>query len=796
MSIKRKTKGNGFLIHNRYSNLKFFVCCMSLYLSILMAACSKDDKSGNDNTSDENNVSYATQEREWVYVPEVITVGDERADYGRMQLVGDTFCYVLQGGDTESSAKSICRYSLTSQELTGVAIDWLEGGKNWDVGVRFFAQDYSLYMTANVYPADYSSMKRFLCRFDSEGNCLFSKDIMEQLGRGASLDGLTVDGQGRIYIFTDNGEILLYTGAGEYHGSISYRSSESLTSAQIKGTCDGVDGKYYVCIAKGSVDIAGNTDGADFRCTLMEIDFEGARLLEVAGDIPAINGLCAGKQRGGDSAGESDNSGRQYDLLLYDDRAVYGYDLATQKSNLGSAGEELLIWLDSDINGYCVTNLYLLEDGRLCATVEDWKNEDRAIVVLTGTKAEEAPWRENLVLATVDGESDLAAMAVKFNRGSSRYHLTIKGYASLTDLYNAVLAKETVDLVDLSGINVQELATQGFFEDLTPYVSQSEMLDRSDFVDGILDVYTFDNTLVSIPAAFTLQTVVGNGAQLQNKAGLTLEELLTAAGCYPEAQTFDGVTKKEMMQYLMMFNEDTFIDWEVGVCHFDSEGFKTVLEYVNRFPDCLESGRVQVSLPTKIHDGEVLFAIANMNRLNAFQEYAGMFGEDAVCVGFPTADGRGGHLLITGDAYAISAASEHREGAWKFIEGFLAQEKSEDYYRSPHNYFGGSFPTLKKTLNEKVENSIEEGSQIPGDQFPTRIYSDGATFQYHVLTWDEVNVILDLVPDATPFFSVEDNEIIKIINEEAYGYYSGQKRVEDVTGIIQNRVQLYVNENI
>lgn len=38
------------------------------------------------------------------------------------------------------------------------------------------------------------------------------------------------------------------------------------------------------------------------------------------------------------------------------------------------------------------------------------------------------------------------------------------------------------------------------------------------------------------------------------------------------------------------------------------------------------------------------------------------------------------------------------------------------------------------------------------------------------------------------------DKIIKIINEEAFDYYSGQKRVEDVAGIIQNRIQLYVNE--
>ena len=72
---------------------------------------------------------------------------------------------------------------------------------------------------------------------------------------------------------------------------------------------------------------------------------------------------------------------------------------------------------------------------------------------------------------------------------------------------------------------------------------------------------------------------------------------------------------------------------------------------------------------------------------------------------------------------------------------------------------------------------------------------DGSTFQFHALTWDEVNVMLNLVPDAKPYFDVEGDEIIRIISEEASSYYSGQRGAGDVAALIQNRVQLYVNES-
>lgn len=150
------------------------------------------------------------------------------------------------------------------------------------------------------------------------------------------------------------------------------------------------------------------------------------------------------------------------------------------------------------------------------------------------------------------------------------------------------------------------------------------------------------------------------------------------------------------------------------------------------------------------------------------RDYLKMFGGNAACIGFPTADGRGGHLLISSDAYAIAAVSEHKESAWYFIEDSLIREKSEIYAELWLTY-----PTLKKTLDERVEAAIARDE----------------------LTWDDVNVALKLVPDATPFFYVENDEIIKIISEEAGAYYSGQKGIDDVVSIIQNRIQLYVNES-
>lgn len=102
---------------------------------------------------------------------------------------------------------------------------------------------------------------------------------------------------------------------------------------------------------------------------------------------------------------------------------------------------------------------------------------------------------------------------------------------------------------------------------------------------------------------------------------------------------------------------------------------------------------------------------------------------------------------------------------------------------------------MKKILNEIIDAEMEKDRQRPSDKYIRRIYEDGLTFTFYAITGDEINVILNMLKEATPSFCVEDDEIINIINEEAGAYYSGQKGIDDVVSIIQNRIQVYVNEN-
>ena len=302
----------------------------------------------------------AQPEKEWTYVPEFLTVADDRASYGDMQLVGDTVCYISMVGEAQGEPQKMCRYSLTRRELTQVSFQWPLEEENLEICSFAFNPDHSVWLIVNAYSADYSQLNRYLCRFDPEGNNMSFQDITQEMGRDSSVGDMAVDGQGRIYVFTSEyaeGEaagIWLYTGEGRYQAKVPFGTSETV---RVIGTVDRSEESLCVCVSKGE-----NPE----HCAMLEVDFEGKRLIEVDAEFPNINGLCEIRQSPADSAdgafgsqnsfggGDSAESNRapdkeatgEYNLLLYDDKYVYGYDFPAEGKKSRQSPEELFAWTD------------------------------------------------------------------------------------------------------------------------------------------------------------------------------------------------------------------------------------------------------------------------------------------------------------------------------------------------------------------------------------------------------------------------------------------------------------------
>lgn len=746
--------------------------------AVTMTACGGKDQGD----------SRQEEVREWAYVPEFITIDEENVSYYDMQLAGDKLYYVNWEWDevNQTSKQSLCYYSLTDRKVEVKELKWPEEEENQSINRIVIAEDGSMYSYANIYSEE-KGEQQFLSRFDAQGNWQSSVELPS--GENGGSDGvylsyvqnMVLDGQGRLYLTGSGETVYLYDAEGNPAGSVSVGSGD----IYIQQVCKGADGKAYVVYT--------SYDGNGSNTALAEIDFEGKKVGVVYNNFPGSIRYIAANGEGS--------------FLVSDESRVYEYNLDKQQK------EVLFDWLDSDINGNYLQAFGMLQDGRVVAVIQDWEGGDSGVALLTKKKASEVPQKENITIATISGAYELRSLAVKFNKSSDKYHVSVKEYIdydnfnenswsdAITSLNNDITSSNTPDIIDLSGLNVKQLATKGVFEDLNGYLEQSGVLNRSDFLENILDAYTYDDKLISIPATFTLQTIMGHKSKIGDKEGWTLEEMIAYADANPEADLFDRMSKGNMLQYLMLMNEDEFVDWTEGECHFDTDTFKSLLQFVNRYPDEVDYDADTPVTPIRIQNGEVLLYSDGIYDFRTIQESLSIFNQDMICIGYPTVDGSSGHAFVGRSTYAITSKSDCKDGAWAFIESVLSREE-ESRYRN-------GFPTLKSKLDAmaadavKIEYVLDENGEPYLDENGEPVVQGAGGgigwgdwfYEYHNPTQEEVDIVMDVMKKAKPMVYNDNDEIMSIILEEAEPFFKGQKSVDEVTGIIQNRVNIYINEN-
>jgi ABC-type glycerol-3-phosphate transport system substrate-binding protein len=169
----------------------------------------------------------------------------------------------------------------------------------------------------------------------------------------------------------------------------------------------------------------------------------------------------------------------------------------------------------------------------------------------------------------------------------------------------------------------------------------------------------------------------------------------------------------------------------------------------------------------------------------------GQMGEEVTFIGFPTAEGNGSVIMMSSNAFAISAKSAYKDGAWEFVRHYL----TEDYQKSGEFY---DFPIVKSVFEEKAKEATgksywinENGEKVEYDDY---YYIGGEEIILEPFTQEEVDAICEFIYSVKKVNKF-DNNIRNIINEEAQSFFEGQKSAQEVAQIIQSRAQIFVDEN-
>lgn len=781
------------------ARLLTFVLLAAMALS--WAACGKKEQN-NDNKETNKNTG---EQKEFVWVPEFIEADTDNS-FWNAKISGDYLYYMDWKWDEETETSSTMLSSISVLDgSAGPSISFAQeqGGETEEDGDKASDSNsnrnysrFDLDKEGNVivieevtnWSEDNYSQEYFLCKYNAQGEKQFEQDFSNRMDENSSwVRSFAVDEPGRAYVACES-QILLFDAEGNFSGAVTMDSG-----VWMRGMGVGKDGKMYVAM---------DQQGSN-KTVLREIDFEGKALGQTYNDFVSGNsdgGLAVGVEK---------------DFMNYDSTGVYEYDMKTQTSEL------LFDWLDCDIEGSSVNLVHALEDGRIMTASYNYDSRKAELALISKKPASEVPEKITLVVGALTQDYAVRSAAVNFNKSSDRYHISIRSYfdyndvtyngdtnnynevrsEALTRMNNDITSDNCPDLLVIDGLDASKYVAKGVFEDLNAYFAKSTKVKRDDFFENILEAYTYDGVLVAVPRSFELTTVCGKASELGTEPGWTLEEMLAYADKHPDAELFGSYTKEWALQSMLQYNLSEFVDWESGKCSLDQADFVNILEFASRFPDEYKYDEDRPSLPKLIASGEVLLNREYIYDFESIQLADAIFDGDVCFIGYPNSSGESGTYFTMDSGLAITTKCSDKDGAWAFIESWLTSENDR---------YGLGFSSNKKTFAEaraeatKIEYLLDENGEKVLDENGEPIiqggggavgYGDDWMYEYHVPTEEEVDKLEALIKIARPSTG-SDSQIMDIISEEAQAFFKGQRTAQDVANNIQNRVQLYMNENM
>lgn len=214
------------------------------------------------------------------------------------------------------------------------------------------------------------------------------------------------------------------------------------------------------------------------------------------------------------------------------------------------------------------------------------------------------------------------------------------------------------------------------------------------------------------------------------------------------------------------------VDLEKGTCDFGGELFGKLLEAAKRYQYDERNNFPKVTSDKYL---STIHTIYYNFRTRAEEEARGF-----ASAGTLFDDGSHPVPAIAQSRYKslmLNANAANRDGAWEFVKFILSDEAQEKLAEK------AELPVKKSVFKAQMEREIEDGLS---KDVSVKVF-DGPLTKERA---DEIEEFLENAR-ALPY---KTEPILAIIREEAKEYFNGNKSKEQVAEIIENRVQLYLDE--
>lgn len=567
--------------------------------------------------------------------------------------------------------------------------------------------------------------------------------------------------------------------AADRDGNVCFYSNDALYTVSRDGgqtaRIDLPEGRVQGMVLAGEEVILAYTDKRNLL-TAVPVDIQNGTLGEPLKNMPEGGGFVNIFPGEGDA------------FYLAAEDGLYSYRMDSSECS------EVFGWQECDLTG--LGQVCIARAGNIISV----KNDDGRFEVILLERVRKADVKEKttLTVAMIKKDSYTAEQLMKFNRTSTDYRLELKVYAEdeSPDALKAAVTQFNMDLIsgnagDIIFVNrdmdFTNLAAKGAFADLDTFLEQDPELDKSDFIENIVGTLSVDGKLYGIAPYFELNTLVGKTSNVGTGESWTVSDIQNMLKTHENSVLMYGMRNVDALGMFLRYNMNSYYNPQTGECHFNGEDFKAVLEMAAAFPDELDLEEVNANwdnVSDYANDVRLLDKYASYYGFYGLQHYRVIFGAEVSLIGYPVDTGSGTSVSFGNGLYTISSASDNKEAAWQFIRQYLSEEYQSETYEDGIMKYG--FPIRKDVFERLIETAMAEK--------PEAVWTHGDTqFELEPLSEEDAEYFRKLVYGVTRNNFI-DYQMYQIIMEEAGAYFSGQKTVDEVADVIQNRVQLYVNE--
>ena len=515
--------------------------------------------------------------------------------------------------------------------------------------------------------------------------------------------------------------------------------------------------------------------------------------------------------------------GNGYDFYLADYSAFYGYNMGDEEPT------EICNYVNSDVNsGFNQMLPAVFDDGRLVVIFRDDSTGDTELLVLTKVDPKDVKEKYVITVAAEYIDDDIRSALVKFNRTSDEYKVIFTDYQKYNteennysgaadqlakDLISKDKAPDIVLLNSYSTINLDSLVSKGVFVDLEQYMDADDEFNKDDYLTNVFESEKINGKLYTVAPVINIKTLAGKKSIFGDKTGWTMKEFMDMQNSLAEGESmFSQPTRTNQGMEFVALAKDEFIG-DDGKCTFDSEEFKSMLEFLKSIPADYDAyqdlwndnNNYWQDMQLAYKKGTTKLYETYIYRFDIIPQVEAYLGEEAAFIGYPSSvEGSNGAIISANSELAILSSSKVVPGAWAAIKYLLSDNYQNNFSGLNEDGSKGysyAFPIKNNIIEKKMANDIlpeyytdydENGNEIQVESGST-IWLGDEKVDVRKSTEEDTQKIYDIIKGANVFFR-QNQEINDIISQEAAAFYDGQKSVDDVAKIINSRIQILVNE--